>query len=54
MSAKTFEDWWDEQGELQAAFCGGSIPTFAKCVWDAAIESAEQNPDNAQQPNECH
>lgn len=50
MSAKEFDVWWNEQGELQASFCGGSIPTFARTVWDAAIGSVEQNSDSPASP----
>ena len=49
MSAKEFDDWWNEQGELQASFCGGSIPAFARIVWNAAIGPKEQNSDSEQQ-----
>jgi chromosome segregation ATPase len=35
---KTFEEYWENYGELHAAMCGGDIKQFAKEIWQSAVE----------------
>jgi hypothetical protein len=35
---KTFEEYWENYGELHAAMCGGDIKQFAKEIWQSVVE----------------
>ena len=37
---KTFDEYWDEYGELLACLCNGDIKKFASSIWQSAICSA--------------
>jgi hypothetical protein len=41
MAAQTFDEWWNQDGELIASFAHGNISNFARSVWEAAIGSME-------------
>lgn len=38
----TFEEYWEQYGELHAAMCGGSLKLFAKEIWESAVAYTEK------------
>jgi len=39
----TFEEYWNQYGELHASMCGGNIKQFAKEFWDSAQDNTILN-----------
>jgi len=39
---KTFNEYWEQYGELHAAMCGGDIKQFAKEIWESATDNIEE------------
>ena len=39
---KTFDEYWEQYGELHASMCGGDIKQFAKEIWESAIGNIEE------------
>jgi hypothetical protein len=38
---KTFDEYWEQYGELHASMCGRDIKQFAKEIWESAIGNME-------------
>ena len=36
---RSFEEYWNQYGELHASMCRGDIKMFAKEIWTSAIDS---------------
>ena len=47
---KTFDEYWEQYGELHASMCGGDIKQFAKEIWESAIVNAD---DEKQALQDC-
>jgi len=39
----SFEDYWNQYGELHASFCGGNIKAFAREIWASAQGNGGKN-----------
>ena len=39
---QTFEEYWEQYGELHASMSGGNIKLFAKEIWESASSNLEQ------------
>jgi len=39
----SFEDYWNQYGELHASFCGGNIKAFAREIWASAQGNGGNN-----------
>ena len=39
---KTFDEYWEQYGELHASMCGRDIKQFAKEIWESAIGNIEE------------
>jgi|AZIB01.1.fsa_nt_gi hypothetical protein len=39
---KTFDEYWEQYGELHASMCNGNIKQFAKEIWKSAIGNTEE------------
>jgi len=39
---KTFNEYWEQYGELHAAMCGEDIKQFAKEIWESATDNIEE------------
>lgn len=39
---KTFDEYWEQYGELHASMCNGDIKQFAKEIWESAIGNIEE------------
>lgn len=39
---KTFDEYWEQYGELHASMCNGDTKQFAKEIWESAIGNIEE------------